>query len=228
MPYNLDAFKDLVSSSGGFAAGNLFRVILPAQNGAKLLDLVCKSVTLPGRQILANERVIGTVSREVAYGYAVEPVTMTFYVLNDGYVRSYFEEWQNLIVDNESYEVGYYNDYSKSVIIQQLRKGVSLPIFSKNLSNPRIPQIFKAGALNNKSTSGFAGGSIGSLINFEVGNTIDVDLYTSETVSYTCLLENAYPKTITGVELNNDPDNVVTEYTVSFTYKNWRSVEGAG
>ena len=60
---------------------------------------------------------------KVAYGYASEDINLTFYCLNDMRVRDYFENWQNLAVNQETSEVGYYKDYTFDVVIQTLRKG---------------------------------------------------------------------------------------------------------
>lgn len=202
MAYNIEEFKNLVTQNGGLAQANMYRVILPAQNQAKNLNLLCKATNMPGRQILTNERTIGVNQQLVGYGYAKENVTMTFNVLNNPFVRYFFEQWQSQIIDNDTYEVGYYNDYTKNIVIQQLKKGVdyisllarATPFGSKTPQNEDI--------------------SFGSLLN----SIISV----SEDVVYTCLLEKAFPVSLTGVQYNDNPDQLI-EISVEFSYKNWRS-----
>lgn len=58
MAYSIEQIKNAVGSGGGVASGNLFRVILPAQEQAQNIDLLCRSTNMPGRQILTNERLI--------------------------------------------------------------------------------------------------------------------------------------------------------------------------
>jgi len=130
----IDTLKSLVSSKSGIARSNVFRVVLPSLPGANSADLnlLCKDVQLPGRQIMTNERRIGLQFEKVAYGYAVTDISMTFHVMNDYGVKKYFETWQNLAINQETFEVGYYNDYTFQIRIDQLKKGVSLPVYSFN------------------------------------------------------------------------------------------------
>ena len=50
--------------------------------------------------------------------------------MNDYGIKKYFETWQNLAVNQTSFEVGYYNDYTFQIVIDQLKKGVTLPTYS--------------------------------------------------------------------------------------------------
>jgi hypothetical protein len=61
---------------------------------------------------------------KVAYGYAVDDVTMSFVALNDYGTRKYFDEWRSQILDEKGQTVAYKNDYAKSVKIHQLRKPI--------------------------------------------------------------------------------------------------------
>lgn len=134
MADSIDQLKSLISDKGGMARPNVFRVELPSLPGAtsSTLNLLCKDVVLPGRQILSRERQIGIPIEKMAYGYAVDDVPMTFHVLNDYGVKQYFEYWQNLAVNQNTYELGYKDDYAKQVKIQQLRKGIAFPGFNRS------------------------------------------------------------------------------------------------
>jgi len=135
MVAKLDDFKSLVSNRSGVARTNTFRVQLPTLPGAtrEEINLLCKDVNLPGRQITTRERTIGLVTKPMAYGYLSQDVSMTFQVLNDYGVKRYFEIWQNLAVNQSTKEIGYKSDYAFPIKIQQLRKGISLPIYNKSL-----------------------------------------------------------------------------------------------
>jgi hypothetical protein len=87
------------------------------------MNLLCKDVVLPGRQVTTRERTIGLTTRKMAYGYLIDDVSITFHVLNDYGVKEYFETWQNLAVDQNTYEIGYKKDYSFDVKINQIQKG---------------------------------------------------------------------------------------------------------
>ena len=132
MTYSIEQIKGEISRGGGVAKGNLYRVILPVipelyinQNGLSVatpqsLNVLCKAVTMPGRQLLTHERTIGTVNQKIAYGYAVEDVSMTFLGLNNYVARKYFEDWQHYAMDENNHQVRYKDEYAKNVTIQQL------------------------------------------------------------------------------------------------------------
>lgn len=197
MAYSIEELKDTVNRAGGIAKSNLFRIILPAQEQARNLDLLCRSTTMPSRSILTNDRTIGITKNTVAYGYDKSNVTMTFLVLNEPYVRYFFEEWMNLIVDNQTYQLGYYSDYTRNINIQQLKPTTDIE------------------TLVGKITSGSDPTATSS------GNKQDVSI--PYKVIYNCLLEDAYPIAMSGPQLNDNPDQLV-EISVDFVYKNWREV----
>ena len=138
----VDDFKSLVSNKGGIARANLFSVSLPGLPGiatSEEMNLLCKDVNLPGRQVITRERTIGLTTRKMAYGYLIDDVSMTFHVMNDYGVKEYFETWQNLAVDQNTYEIGYKKDYSFDVKINQIKKGTGTGVTSTNqLSSDEI------------------------------------------------------------------------------------------
>jgi hypothetical protein len=198
--YSIEQLKNVIGSNDGVALGNLFRVILPAQEQAKNLDLLCRSTNMPGRSILTNERLIGLTKQTVAYGYEKPNVTMTFLVLNNPFVRTFFEQWMNLVVDNKTYQLGYYSDYTRNINIQQLMKKTTVEGLAQKISNNKAEQATNAG---NKS-----------------------DINQEYSVVYNCLLEDAYPVTMTGPSYSDQPDQLV-EISVDFVYKNWREVNSS-
>ena len=109
---NIDQLKSLASSKLGFARSNQFLVELPTtfnaggflgalttlftsgNMGGGNLNLLCNSASLPGKQILTHERRHSMELQKVAYGYAVDDVSLTFYALNDYGTRKYFDAWR--------------------------------------------------------------------------------------------------------------------------------------
>ena len=100
--------------------------------------------TMPGKQILTNDRRIGMEFSKVAYGYAVDDVTMTFYALNDYGIKKYLDNWTSTILDEENQTVAYKNEYQRDIRIHQLRK----PIINKKISDHHIPIEASSTALN--------------------------------------------------------------------------------
>ena len=131
---SIEELKSLISQSGGLAVPNLYRVELPSINGMSIrdLNLLCKAVNLPGRLVMTNNRTIGAIDQKVAYSVAHEDINLTFHVPNNYKIRTYFEDWQALAIDPDTHEIGYLNEYAKTVKIHQLKRGISLPLYNND------------------------------------------------------------------------------------------------
>ena len=100
MANSIEDIKALANTKLGFARTNKFLVTLPTVGvgggllagivgafggmggGAspRELNILCSNVTMPAKQILTNERRIGMELQKVAYGYAVDDISMTFFL----------------------------------------------------------------------------------------------------------------------------------------------------
>jgi hypothetical protein len=148
----------------------------------------------------------------MAYGYAVDDVTLTFHCLNDMKIRNYFETWQNLAVNQETQEIGYFNDYTHPVIIQHIKKGTSFPIAKKKLYDAgKIPSSLRS-RLPRLGPLDLAQGEF------------DLNLVFGDDITYTLVLDKAYPTTLNAIELSDDGQ--LLEVTVQMSYKNWKSKGG--
>lgn len=210
MVQSIDQFKSLINNKNGLARSNLFRVKLPSLPGARSeeMNILCKDVNLPGRQILTNERQIGMQNVKVPYGYAVQDVSMTFHVLNDYGVKEYFETWQNLAVNQNRYEVGYQKGvggYARDVEIEQFRKVKRLPRrFTEEFRSETGLQQF-----------------LPRLSDFEiVQDVFGLQDQLNDLVIYRCKLIDAYPTGLNAIQLNNELDGVV-ELNIQMSYTNW-------
>ena len=182
-----------MNRANGIALTNQFAVQLPSIGGftGRTLNLMWKSVTMPGKQVTTKDLNIGLYNEKIVDGFLVDDVSMTFYVLNDYHTKLYFDEWRKLMVGEKRGEVGYKKDYAKRVTIHQLRKPDGTGILGQEYSK----EI-----------------SIGGIFN------IGFDFFANSI--YTVELIDAFPTTISGIELTNDPDGLV-EMTVQFSYTNW-------
>ena len=127
---SIEDLKGKLTSKNGIAAANQYRVELPRFGGASMrtLDVVCKEVNMPGKQVLTLERQMGIFQEKIANGFAIEDVTMVFHVLNDYGVKKWFDSWQKTIVGDNGPGTGfvaYKNDYTKPIKIHQLRKPIA-------------------------------------------------------------------------------------------------------
>ena len=137
---NIDQLKGVASKGRGFASANQFLVELPPVGGYDTNDLniLCTNVNLPGRQIMTQERLIGLKARKMPTGFASDDINLTFHVMNDYSIRKYFEAWQNKVINQDTFEIGYANNFTEQVRIKQLRKGMAFDfpidkIFGLNL-----------------------------------------------------------------------------------------------
>ena len=137
---NIDQLKGVASKSRGFAFTNLFSVELPSfgKYDTRDLNILCTNVNMPGRQIMTQERIIGPKARKMPNGFASDDVSMTFHVMNDYLIKEYFEEWQNKVINQDTFELGYANNFCKQVKIKQFKKGMAFDfpidkIFGLNL-----------------------------------------------------------------------------------------------
>ena len=148
MANSVDELKALVNTKLGFARPNRFLVTLPSFGGGGLfgiftdgaspreLNILCSNASLPAKSILTNERRIGMEYQKMAYGYQIDDVTLTFYMMNDYGVKEYFDTWRNIVINENSMESNYKNDYARTITIHQLRQ--PLAGFTKQLGPIRF------------------------------------------------------------------------------------------
>ena len=129
-------------SDEGYAIPNRFEVLIlspPKRGGgittnayagsergsdARAVSLRCESVSLPGRNLnsLTDTNIYGP-TREIVDGVTyAEDITMTFQASSGLNERVFFEEWQKQAFDENTWNVGYYNDYVSEVHIYLLDK----------------------------------------------------------------------------------------------------------
>lgn len=149
----VDALKIAITAGGGLARTNKFMVNLPSIGSASrggLLgaiagslgtaqrNVLCMNATLPGKQIVTHDRRIGIEQQKVAYGYAMDDVTLQFMETSTLPIRNYFESWISTIHDTspgnqDKNVVNYPTEYKKRVIIHQLANPIPMLGFAGGL-----------------------------------------------------------------------------------------------
>ena len=116
------------------------------------------------------------------------------------------------IRDRETQEVGYFNDYTHPVIIQHIKKGTAFPIIKKELYDAgKIPSYLRS-RLPRLGPLDLAQGQF------------DLNLIFGDDITYTLVLDKAYPTTLNAIELSDDGE--LLEVSVQLSYKNWKSEGG--
>jgi len=174
MSYSIEELKGLFSGSGGIARTNRYRIVIPTEGldfdtsyiSGNNLDLLCKSTSMPGRQMLTFDRMVGPFLEKVAYGYAVDDVTMTFIGLNDYAVRRFFGDWHNYIFDQESGVLKYKDSYTTDITIASLTQNTDT--ISESNYKIKLYDAFPT-----------------QLLNVELSNDLNATVDISATFSYT-------------------------------------------
>ena len=143
------------TASNGGDVTNIFTKIMGQNNGdgtVRTTSLRCEAISFPGRNLdtTPDPNHYGP-TREVVNGYSYAPISATFQCSSDMKEKKYFETWQRLAYNPQTWSMGYYNDYVGTVQIYQLdeqdkrRYGVELV--------EAFPKTIAAQALDYSSTN---------------------------------------------------------------------------
>ena len=118
--------ETLKSKIGGFAKGNRYNVSfvgLPAGLSTAVnenLQYLCESVSLPTKGIASNAHDVYGPPREIPYRETFTEAALSF-ILDDAFtVKRFFDKWQENIIDTESSNVHYWNNFVATINITRL------------------------------------------------------------------------------------------------------------
>ena len=196
---SISEIKSSITFGGGLARNNQFLVTLPSLGfgipplggtlgglagaaldflGQRNMNILCRTAQIPGKQVLTHDRRIGMESQKVAYGYAVEDVTLTFLETSTLPIRRYFDTWRSLTINEDSQTAAYKKDYEKRVLIHQLAQPV--PIAGFSISN-LIPATVMISTYSVELVNAFPTTMVGA----EYNNEQDGFIETTVQLSYT-------------------------------------------
>ena len=103
---------------------NVFSTVINAMRGdgtAREVSLKCEQISMPGRNIdtAPDNNIYGPV-REIAQGWSFADITAQFQLSSDLKERRFFETWQRLSFNPDTWNMGYYDDYTGTIQIFQL------------------------------------------------------------------------------------------------------------
>ena len=108
--------------SGG--SQNPFASVINQMRGdgtAREVSLKCEQISMPGRNIdTAPDTNIYGPEREVVTGYSFGDINAVFQCSSDMREKKYWETWQRLCYNPQTFDIGYYHDYTGSVEIHTL------------------------------------------------------------------------------------------------------------
>jgi len=141
-----DILSQFRSAEGGYANPNRYEVVLhppsPSRGGSEsqnhsrdqvqgvsarevsTISMRCSSITLPGRTLSTDDDTnINGPRRQVASGVQFsDTVEMAFQSSSDAQERVMFEKWQYAAFNPQTFNMGYYNNYTGRVDIYLLNK----------------------------------------------------------------------------------------------------------
>lgn len=234
----IEQLKGALISKNGIAVTNQYSVEMPTtvgiNNKSKLsgmdprdANILCKNVSMPGKQILTLDRQMGLFNEKVVNGFAVDDVNMTFYALNDYGIKKYFDSWRRVMVGEERLSDAALQSKEASTDTEQTPESIeNEKRKTEELGNTRNPLRKGTVAYKNDYVSPIKIHQLRKPImrvGFDLGPlSIDFDLLGASI--YSIELIDAFPTTISSIELSNDADGLV-EVSVQFSYTNWKVIK---
>ena len=109
---------------GPAASQNLFSKILFEDIGGGITRDVayqCNAIAMPARSLTTvQDTTIYGPARNLVQGYTFGDVSATFYCHNDMREKKFFETWQRIAFNPQTWSMGYYDDYVGNVTIYSL------------------------------------------------------------------------------------------------------------
>lgn len=111
-------------ATAGAARANRYRVSFDRGQGDRL-DILCDSVTWPGRQIMTTEYYTDMKAIKKPYAFANEDINISFILTNNWYAWEYLKSWQSSTINQidtvtNALTVNLRQDYVRQVIIEHL------------------------------------------------------------------------------------------------------------
>ena len=129
--FSPDTIKSTLLNSGGIAFNDKYLVTLnqPAgfdlpgeQDMRRQLSLLCDTATLPTKSLATFEKSIYGPVKAMPYRMTFTEASMSF-IMTDGMAeKHYFDAWQNMIVDQTSGNLGFFDDYKCDIIIKKFNR----------------------------------------------------------------------------------------------------------
>ena len=106
------------------ALNNIFSKVMEENTGegtTRKVGLQCETIEFPGRNLDTepDSNIYGP-TREIVQGYSYAEITATFRMSADYREKKFFETWQRLAYNPQTWAMGYYDEYSGGLQIFQL------------------------------------------------------------------------------------------------------------
>ena len=125
MSFDIQKLRDIIGPRGGLATAEKYQVSffnLPSGLDISItntLTFYCDSVALPTKSISASDKMIYGTSYQMPYRHAFQELSMSFYLTDDMEQKKFFDNWQALIVDPTTGNLGFHDDYTCNMKIKK-------------------------------------------------------------------------------------------------------------
>ncbi len=113
--------SDAASAGSSALAGSVRS--LEGGDTARRISFRCDSISMPGRNLrsVMNGNIYGP-PHEIVQGLTFAEVAATFYAGSDMGERIFFEEWQKITYNPQTYDINYYKEYVGTIEIYTLNE----------------------------------------------------------------------------------------------------------
>ena len=116
-------YRMYFSGNGFSSAVTVSNIDIGLSGLNELLSDSCEEISFPGSSVASEAYRIHGPPRDIPYERLFEgDLTATFRMDGNGLIRRFFTNWQNLIVDPDSNELGYYDDYICDLTIDVINR----------------------------------------------------------------------------------------------------------
>ena len=127
MPQSIFSVDKIRGAAGGFAKGNRYNVeiippaFIPRGNPViSKIPYLCESVSLPTKGIASNAHDVYGPPREIPYRETFTEAALSFIVDDAFTVKRFFDKWQENIINVETGNVNYWNNFVATINITRL------------------------------------------------------------------------------------------------------------
>jgi hypothetical protein len=202
--FNLNQFLTFVKTQG-LSKVNRFEVLIPPpkiinnNEPARTVSLLCEVSNFPPLNLSVKPfKIFGpSYQRPITSEYGGDGISMTFHVDTDMRVKRFFDDWMENVVRKNDFTVNYQDSYATTIRIRQLDEG---------LLTDEAPY---------------------STLTDEQGRPLTnlEDERNKLNIKYEIELLEAFPRSMTLMDLNNTSQNQTHRLNIIFAYRYWRRVE---
>ena len=128
--FSPDKLRAEINPEGGFATNEKYQVefsglptgIDPDSKTSRRLQFLCENVSIPTKSISASDKFIYGLNYQMPYRQTFAEASMNFYVTDGMKEKTFFDNWQNKIVDAKTGDLKFHNGYTCQIAIRKFSR----------------------------------------------------------------------------------------------------------